>query len=185
MHSTPVAGVLLFEAEASRDERGYFVRLIDDAALAAAGVHESFPQWSAAYNERAGTLRGLHFNAPPHAEAKLVRVIAGAIYDVLLDLRPGSATFGTWTGIELREDEPRTLYIPPGFAHGYQTLIDRTYVAYGISVPYLPEAARGIHALDPALAVRWPLPPHALSPRDRALPTLQAYLDQCETGARS
>ena len=176
---------MLFEAQASPDERGYFVRLYDKAALEGAGIGTEFPQWSAAYNERAGTLRGLHFNAEPYAEAKLVRVVSGAIYDVLLDLRPHSATFGEWSAFELRESEPQTLYVPPGFAHGYQTLTDRCYVAYAISLPYVPEAARGVDALDPALGIAWPLPVQAHSARDRGLPTLRAYLDQLGNGARS
>jgi dTDP-4-dehydrorhamnose 3,5-epimerase len=174
--STPLEGVLLFDTEPSRDERGYFVRLFDQAALHEAGIDVAFPQWSAAFNERAGTLRGLHFNAPPHAEAKLVRVVSGAIYDVLVDVRPESATFGAWSGFELREDAPQTLYVPPGYAHGYQTLSDRCHVAYGISIPFIPEAARGIQAFDPALALPWPLPVAVMSARDRALPTLREYV---------
>lgn len=182
---TRFAGVLLFGGPPSSDERGYFVRIFEEAALAAAGVTESFPQWSTAFNECAGTLRGLHFNEPPHDEAKLVRVISGAIFDVLVDLRPGSASFGIAQALELREEAAQTLYIPPGFAHGYQSLTDRSYVAYGISIPYVAAAARGIQALDPALAVQWPLPALRMSARDRALPTLQAYLDQREGGSAS
>lgn len=182
---TTFDGVYLFTAATQRDERGYFARVFDRDVLAAAGCVSEFPQWSVAFNDRAGTLRGLHFNAAPHEEAKLIRVIAGAVYDVLLDLRSGSPTFGACGTFELRENDAAALYVPPGFAHGYQCLADRTYVAYGISLPYVPEAARGINALDPALAIAWPLPVTACSVRDRELPPLADYLAGTGGGAWS
>jgi dTDP-4-dehydrorhamnose 3,5-epimerase len=173
---TELAGVVVFSADLAADERGYFARLYERDDLAAAGIEVDFPQWSVAANERAGTVRGLHFAAPPHAEAKLVRVIAGAIYDVVVDLRAASPTFGRWIGLELREAAGETLFIPAGFAHGYQTLADRTYVAYGISRPYVAAAARGINAFDTDLGIAWPLTMSVMSERDRALPTLARFV---------
>jgi len=170
--ATRFDGVLLFRAETNRDERGYFARLFDRDVLADAGCVTEFPQWSVAYNDVAGTLRGLHWSAPPHEEAKVVRVVAGAVYDVLVDLRPGSPTRGRHLAFELREADAAALYVPAGFAHGYQTLVDRTYVAYAISCAYVPAAARGINASDPALRIGWPLPVSVISERDRALPSL-------------
>lgn len=175
--ATQFDGVFVFDAEPNRDERGYFARVFDRDALETAGCTADFVQWSVAFNERAGTLRGLHFNAPAHEEAKLVRVVAGAIYDLLVDLRPRSRTFATWASFELREGAGTSLYVPAGFAHGYQTLVERTYIAYGISRPYVESAARGINPLDPALGIEWPLPVSAISERDRALPTFADYLE--------
>jgi dTDP-4-dehydrorhamnose 3,5-epimerase len=173
--TTELDGVLLLAAEPSRDDRGSFCRVFDRATLLAAGIAAEFPQWSIATNDRAGTVRGLHFSAAPYEEAKLVRVVAGAIFDVVLDVRRGSASFGRWCGFELRDDGAETLYIPTGFAHGYQTLTDSTNVLYGISLPYVAGAARGINPFDPALGLTWPLPPSAVSARDRALPGLADY----------
>jgi dTDP-4-dehydrorhamnose 3,5-epimerase len=172
VRATALAGVVVFGAPAASDERGSFARLADRAELEAAGIRISFPQWSVAANAAAGTLRGLHYAAPPHTEAKLVRVVAGAIYDVVLDLRAGSATYGCWAGFELRADVPETLFIPAGCAHGYQTRVADATVVYGISSAYVPEAARGVDPFDPVLAIPWPLAVRAVSARDRAFPPL-------------
>jgi len=169
---TTLAGVLVLASPAAGDARGSFSRIVDRAELEAAGLHVDFPQWSVAANDRAGTLRGLHFAAPPHSEAKLVRVVAGAIFDVVADLRAGSATYGRWEGFTLRADVPQTLFVPEGCAHGYQTLVAGTVVVYGISRAYVAEAARGVDPFDPALAIPWPLAVAAIADRDRTYPPL-------------
>jgi dTDP-4-dehydrorhamnose 3,5-epimerase len=158
-----LAGVVLVRETAATDERGSFSRIAD---------REGFPQWSVATNGPAGTLRGLHYAAPPHTEAKLVRVVAGAIFDVVLDLRAGSATYGRWASFELRADVPETLFVPAGCAHGYQTRVTGATVVYGISCAYVADAARGVDPFDPALAIPWPLAVGAISERDRSFPRL-------------
>lgn len=168
-----LAGVLVFERPPAADERGSFARVFDAAELtAAAGVEVAFPQWSTAANGAAGTLRGLHFAAAPHTEAKIVRVVAGAVFDVVLDLRAGSATYGRWASFTLRAAGGETLFVPEGFAHGYQTLVAGTVVLYGISRSYVAEAARGVDPFDPALAIPWPLAVSAIAARDRGFPPL-------------
>lgn len=172
MRLSALRGVLVFVHPAATDTRGSFARVSDRSELEAAGVHVEFPQWSTATNTAAGTLRGLHFAAPPHTEAKLVRAVAGAVFDVVLDLRAASPTFGHWESFTLRADVPETLFVPEGFAHGYQTLVADTVVLYGISRPYVAEAARGVDPFDPALAIPWPLAVGAIAERDRAFPRL-------------
>ena len=172
MRPAALGGVLVFAHPAATDARGSFARVSDRDELQAAGVNVDFPQWSTAVNAAAGTLRGLHFAAPPHTEAKLVRVVAGAVFDVVLDLRAGSPTFGRWERFTLRADVPETLFVPAGFAHGYQTLVAGTIVLYGISRPYVAAAARGVDPFDPALAIPWPLAVAAIAERDRAFPPL-------------
>lgn len=167
-----LAGVLLLEHAPSADERGSFARVFDADELAAAGVAATFPQWSTATNAAAGTLRGLHFAAAPHTEAKLVRVVAGAVFDVVLDLRAASPTFGRWESFTLRAEGGATLFVPEGFAHGYQTLVAGTVVLYGISRPYVAAAARGVDPFDPSLAIPWPLAVGAIAARDRDFPPL-------------
>ena len=167
----PLAGVLVFEAAPAADERGSFARVFDAAELhAAAGVDVAFPQWSTATNAASGTLRGLHFAAAPHTEAKVVRVVAGAVFDVVLDLRAASPTYGRWASFTLRGDGGETLFVPEGFAHGYQTLVPDTVVLYGISRPYVATASRGVDPFDPALAIPWPLAVSAIAERDRGFP---------------
>ena len=132
-------------------------------------------QSSVSTNARAGTLRGLHFQAAPHAEQKLVRCTKGAMFDVVVDLRPDSPTYARWYGAELSPENGRMLYVPEGCAHGFQTLEDDTHVGYDISVPFVPEAADGVRWNDPALGIDWPEPPtdgRIISPRDAALPFL-------------
>jgi dTDP-4-dehydrorhamnose 3,5-epimerase len=154
------------------DERGSFTRVFDAVALAAHGLEVNFPQRAFATNFLAGTLRGLHFTAVPHAETKLVSCLRGAIYDVVVDLRPRSPTRGAWSAFHLDENDCTSLYIPHGFAHGYQTLRDETLVAYDLSTPYVAEAARGVRFDDVELGIPWPLPLSVLSERDAALPSV-------------
>ena len=172
VRSAGLDGVLVIAHAPATDARGDFSRLYDRAELEEAGVHVDFPQWSTASNTLPGTLRGLHFAAPPHTEAKLVRVVAGAVFDLVLDLRAASATYGRWASFVLRADAGETLFIPEGFAHGYQTLVAGTVVLYGISRPYVAAAVRGVDPLDPALAIPWPLAVGAIAERDRGLPPL-------------
>ena len=172
---TALPGVYTLEIEPVADERGLFARTWDGELLAAAGLDARVAQQSTAFNHRAGTLRGLHFQRLPHAETKLVRCTRGAIYDVVVDIRPGSETYVRWLGVELTEENRRTLYVPEGFAHGYQTLVDATEVWYQMSVPYAPESADGLRWNDPRLGVEWPDPPaggRVISAKDEAWPAL-------------
>jgi dTDP-4-dehydrorhamnose 3,5-epimerase len=172
LSSTRVEGVLLVDADAHEDERGSFFRAFDAEVFAAAGLPTHFPQHSISTNRRRGTLRGLHWQRAPQAEAKLVRCVRGSIFDVAVDLRPESRTYRQWTGVELRAAAPAALFIPPGCAHGFQTLEDDSDVLYLISVPYQAGAAEGVRWDDPSLSVAWPLTPLGMSDRDRSLPYL-------------
>ena len=168
---TPLDGALIVELEPLGDERGYFARTFDSELFAAAGLDGKVVQASTSFNARAGTLRGLHYQADPHAEAKLVRVTRGAVFDVIVDLRSDSATFRGWFGVELDAASGRSLYVPVGCAHGFQTLVDDTEVLYQMNYPHVPEAARGVRFDDPAFAIGWPPPPpggRVISARDGA-----------------
>ena len=170
---TAVGGVLILEAQAITDERGFFARTWDRAVLEQRGLTAHVAQVSIAYNELAGTLRGLHLQMPPHEEAKTVRCTKGAIYDVAVDLREGSRTRLGWVGVELSESNHRGLFIPEGCAHGYVTLTDRTEVEYMISVPYAPDSARGYRWDDPSFAIEWPVQVSRISQRDRDIPLIE------------
>jgi dTDP-4-dehydrorhamnose 3,5-epimerase len=165
-------GTFLIELDRQEDGRGFFARTFCIEEFAARGLNPTIAQCSVSFNRRRGTLRGLHYQAPPHEEAKLVRCTAGAVFDVVVDLRPGSSTFKHWLGIELSAENHRMVYIPEGFAHGFQTLADDTEVFYQISTVYVAEAARGIRWDDPELGIRWPAAAdRVISPRDLLLPT--------------
>lgn len=170
---TPLAGAFVVRAERIADERGHFARLYCREEFARQGLDPSLAQCSVSGNRRAGTLRGMHFQDAPHAEAKLVRCTRGALFDVIVDLRPGSATRGRWFGIELAAAGDDMLYVPEGFAHGFLTLADDTEVHYQISVPYHAPAARGFRWDDPEVGIAWPARPEVISPRDRGLPLLR------------
>jgi dTDP-4-dehydrorhamnose 3,5-epimerase len=169
----PIAGAFIVRAEPIEDERGFFARTWCRDEFLRHGLNPALAQCSASYNRRAGTLRGMHWQAAPHAEAKLVRCTRGALFDVIVDLRPGPATRGRWFGLELRAGAPEMLYVPEGCAHGFITLADDTEVFYQISVPYHPAAARGFRWDDPEVAIAWPRAPQVVSPADRALPLLR------------
>lgn len=171
---TTLPGAWLIESEPVADERGYFARAWCARELKAHGLADSFAQSSVSFNRRRGTLRGLHYQAAPHEEAKLVRCTQGTVYDVIVDLRAESPTLGAWYGVELSAANGRTLYVPPGCAHGFETLTDDAELLYHISVEYRPDAARGVRWDDPTLAIDWPLPDPILSERDRALPCFAA-----------
>ena len=155
-HPTRLQGAYLIELERRSDERGYFARGWCRDEAEARGLVGDMVQANVAYNRFCGTLRGMHFQASPHQEVKVVRCVRGAIYDVIVDLRPGSATFRGWLGVELSEANGQMLYVPAGFAHGYQTLSDDAEVNYLVSHCYVPDAERGVRFDDPAFAIAWP-----------------------------
>ena len=170
---TPLKGAFLIEPAPIPDNRGFFARLYCAATFRAHGITDPLDQISMSFNTKAETLRGMHYQKPPHAEAKLIRVTRGAIYDVIVDLRRGSPDFGRWIGVELSAENRHQLFVPKGFAHGFQTLAPETEVLYHISVPYVAEASTGVRWNDPDLAIRWPAPQNpTLSERDAALPSL-------------
>jgi dTDP-4-dehydrorhamnose 3,5-epimerase len=170
---TEVAGVFVVDPERHEDERGYFARTFAIDEFAARGLDTRVDQCSTSFNARAGTLRGLHYQAAPHGEAKLVRCTRGAIFDVAVDLRAGSPTYLRWSAAELSADNGRALFVPEGCAHGFQTLLDDSEVSYQISTPFVPDAGRGVRWDDPAFAIAWPpAPPHGrtMSRRDAEYP---------------
>jgi dTDP-4-dehydrorhamnose 3,5-epimerase len=170
---TPLPGAYVVELEPLRDERGWFARTFDAAAFAELGLDPAVVQCNTSFNERAGTLRGMHFQADPHGEPKLMRCTRGAVFDVLVDLRPDSPAFRRWFGIELRAGGPATLFAPAGLAHGFQTLEDASEVHYQMGAPYVPGAARGVRWDDPAFGIAWPEPPpggRVMSERDATYP---------------
>jgi dTDP-4-dehydrorhamnose 3,5-epimerase len=173
-------GVVEVEPEPARDERGLFARTYDAELFAAHGLALPVAQASVSFNARRGTLRGLHLQVAPHAEAKLVRCLAGAVFDVAVDLRAGSPTQLAWVGVELSAERRNALYVPEGCAHGFLTLADACEVEYLISTPYVPAASAGARWDDPALGVAWPAPPAVISPRDAGWPDLDVELARAE-----
>lgn len=167
---TPLPGAFTVDLAPIEDERGFFARSFSEEAFTAHGLEARFVQCNISHNRRRGTLRGLHFAAPPHDEVKLVRCTRGALWDVIVDLRPGSPTRGRWFAATLDAENRRALYVPRGFAHGFQTLVDDTEVFYQMSASYVAAAARGVRHDDPQLGIPWPLPERILSERDRGLP---------------
>jgi dTDP-4-dehydrorhamnose 3,5-epimerase len=169
---TPLAGAYIVELERLEDERGFFARSFCQEEFRKHGLRPGIAQCNVSWNRRRGTLRGLHFQAAPHEEAKVVRCTRGAIWDVVADLREGSATRLRWHAVELSGENRRALYVPEGFAHGFQTLADDSEVLYQMSESYYPELARGVRWDDPRLGIKWPLPDPILSERDRSYPLL-------------
>jgi dTDP-4-dehydrorhamnose 3,5-epimerase len=167
---TELAGAYVIELEERGDERGSFARTFCEREFAAHGLPTRFPQSNLSRNRRAGTLRGMHFQVAPFAESKLVRPSAGAIYDVIVDLRPGSATRLRSFGIELAAKVGTALFIPAGFAHGFITLADDTEVHYQMGEFFHPDAARGFRWNDPTFSIRWPREPAVINPRDASYP---------------
>lgn len=163
-------GVRVIELEPHYDERGSFSRIFCEREFSEAGIESRFEQSSLSRNLLAGTLRGMHYQASPDAEVKVVRCVRGAIFDVALDIRPGSQTFCCWFGAMLSADNGRALLIPAGFAHGFQTLEDNTDVLYQITPPYCPGAGLGVRWNDPRFGIDWPLPNPTLSERDASYP---------------
>ena len=167
---TPIGGVLLIEIEPVTDMRGHFARTFCAEEFRRQGLETQVAQCSMAFTARAGTVRGMHYQRDPHGEAKLVRCTRGAVHDAVIDLRPDSPTFRQWFGIEISASSRRMIYVPPGLAHGYQSLEDETEVAYQMSTAHRPDAEAGVRWDDPSFGVRWPQPVTLISERDRSFP---------------
>jgi dTDP-4-dehydrorhamnose 3,5-epimerase len=167
---TGLPGAWLIQPEPVEDERGFFARTYSHAEFAERGLETHWTQCSLSYNAKAATLRGMHYQAHPYEEAKLVRCSRGALYDVLLDLRTGSPTYRRWYAVELTAKNHRLLYVPKGFAHGFMTLADETEVSYQISAAYHPASVRGVRWNDPAFGIQWPCQAITLSLKDRSYP---------------
>ncbi len=165
---TKLAGAFLIELEKRGDERGFFARTFCQEEFAKHGLNSRLAQVNMAHSRFKGTLRGMHYQMSPHAEAKLVRCTRGSIFDVAIDLRPNSVTYRHWIGVELRADNYKMFYIPEGFAHGYMTLCEDTELIYCVSEFYAPEAERGVRWNDPVFDIRWPMTPSTISDKDRS-----------------
>ncbi len=165
---TPLAGAYVIELERLEDERGFFARSFCQEEFRKHGLRPAIAQCNVSWNRKRGTLRGLHFQAAPHEEAKVVRCTRGAVWDVIVDLREGSPTRLRWHAQELSAENRLAFYVPEGFAHGFQTLTDDTEVLYQMSEYYHPALARGLRWDDPKIRIRWPLPEPMLSERDRS-----------------
>jgi dTDP-4-dehydrorhamnose 3,5-epimerase len=176
MQVTPLAipEVKLLTPRKFGDDRGFFSETYNARTLAGIGIHDTFVQDNHSLSGPVGTVRGLHFQKPPHPQAKLVRVVRGRIFDVAVDIRHGSPTYGQWVGVDLSAENWQQLYIPAGFAHGFCTLESDTEVCYKTSDFYEPRLDAGLHWLDPAFEITWPVSPAAatLSPKDQSLPCL-------------
>jgi dTDP-4-dehydrorhamnose 3,5-epimerase len=169
LEETPLRGAWLVELDRHEDERGFFARTFDREEWAARGMDPTVAQCNTSFNTRAGTLRGMHFQADPHGEPKLVRCTRGAVWDAIVDLRPASPTHRRWFGAELTATNGRALFVPVGMAHGFQTLEDESEVLYMMGHEYVPESARGVRWDDPAFGIEWPEPPsggRTISERD-------------------
>ena len=164
--------------EPAHDNRGFFARTFCVDEFAAHGLETSYPQHSISMSSRRGTVRGMHYQREPHSEVKLVRCLKGAIWDVIIDIRKDSSTYRRWQAFELSGSNNRQIYIPKGFAHGFQTLSDEVEVSYLISEPYVPESASGIRHDDPTFHIAWPLPVIAISERDLRWPNFADQRDR-------
>ena len=167
---TPLKGAYVVRLRKIEDDRGYFARAWCCDEFVQQGLAPAMVQLNVGFNHRRGTVRGMHYQVAPHAEAKFIRCTRGVIYDVIIDLRERSPTFGRWFGLELTPDNSLMLYAPEGFAHGYQTLQDDTEMYYLTSAKYAPAAARGARFDDPAFGISWPLPVSVISAADRQWP---------------
>lgn len=167
---TTLDGACVVDLEPRIDERGFFARGWCRREFEEQGLAAEFVQGNVSYTGRKGTIRGLHYQVAPCREAKLVRCIRGAIWDVIIDLRPDSRTYLEWLGLELTAENRRQVYIPEGFAHGYQTLADESEILYQVTAFYAPEAERGIRWNDPRFDIRWPEADRSMSPKDAGWP---------------
>lgn len=170
LRPTKLSGAFVIEPEPIADERGFFARTFARAEFASAGLDDQVTQCSISFNIRPGTLRGLHYQVAPHAESKLVRCTRGAIYDVIVDLRPDSPTFCAWLSIELSSENRLGLFVPKGMAHGFQTISAAAEVHYQISESHQPGSARGVRWDDPRFGISWPAADRTISARDQAYP---------------
>lgn len=168
---TTVNGVMLIVPNSIVDERGLFARTFDAEIFERSGLPTFWPQSNTSWNPKRGTLRGMHFQAMPHPDPKLIRCTRGKIFDVAVDLRPHSITFRCWTGVELSQDRRDALYVPPGCAHGFLTLEDDCELLYMMGVAYVPNLARGVRWNDSAFDIEWPFDPIVISERDASYPS--------------
>jgi dTDP-4-dehydrorhamnose 3,5-epimerase len=167
----PLDGAFVISMEPHQDERGFFARSFCVEEFGRRGLETSYVQNSVSFNKTKGTLRGMHFQRPPHEETKVVRCTRGAAYDVIIDLRPGLASWGRWAGVEISADNHLMVYVPAGFAHGFKTLEDSTELEYQISAAYTPGAGAGVRWDDPRFAIDWPATPDLIiSDRDANYP---------------
>ena len=180
-HPNPITGSFLIEPEKCSDERGFFARLFCESEFAAHGLKTRFVQTNASLSVQKGTLRGMHYQLGTSAEVKLVRCTAGALFDVALDLRPDSPTFGEWFGAELTAENHAMMYVPCGCAHGFITLADQAEVFYMVSAPYAPAQERCVRFDDPRFGIRWPAPVEHISPKDAATPAFDSVHHGVET----
>lgn len=173
---TALKGVFIIDLEQKEDHRGFFARTFCVQEFAIRGLEVTNVQCSIAFNHKKGTIRGMHYQAAPATEAKLVRCTRGAVYDVIVDMRPNSPTYLSPIGVELTEDNHLALYIPEMFAHGYQTLTDSTEVVYQMNKVYTPGYDRGLFYDDPVLDIQWPMPVSEISEKDLNWPLLATYV---------
>ena len=170
----PLDGAATIELDLRGDERGFFARMYCEREFAAAGLETRFVQANNSSNAQRGTLRGLHYQLPPDTEVKLVRCIRGALWDVIVDVRPGSPSFGRWFGAELTAQNRRMMYVPRGFAHGFITLTDDSELIYFVSAFYEPKQERGLRWNDPKIAIDWPVAPSVISEKDANWPDFES-----------
>ena len=170
---TSLKGAFVVDPDRREDERGFFARTWDRAEFEARGLNAELVQCSISFNREKGTLRGMHYQARPYEEAKLVRCTMGTVHDVIIDLRRNSPTFKRWLGFDLTADNRRMLYIPEGFAHGFLTLEDQTEIFYQMSQVYVPESAGGVRWDDPTIRIRWPAAVRVISDRDKNYPDFE------------
>ncbi len=180
-HSTPLAGAYLIELEKRGDDRGFFARMFCEKEFGAAGLETSFVQVNNSLTSKRGTLRGLHYQLPPAAEAKVVRCVRGALYDAIVDLRPQSPSYKQWFGAELTAENRLMMYVPRGFAHAFLTVADDTEALYLVSNFYAPEQERGVRFNDPTFGIDWPITPTDISPKDAAWPDFDPSFHGVET----
>lgn len=172
IHHTPLADLKLIETATTQDERGRFTRVFCEAEFVQLRRHLRWSQINVSTTSHKGTVRGMHFQFPPAAEAKLIRCVRGRVFDVAVDLRAGSATFLQWHGVELSDSGAMEFFIPEGFAHGFQALTDDAQLLYLHTAPWSPDSEGGLHHDDPAVAIAWPLPITRVSRKDQQLPLL-------------
>ncbi len=168
--TTPIPDVYIIELEQKGDERGFFARMFCSDEFTSRGLEGTFVQANDSYSKSRGTLRGLHYQLPPHAETKMVRCLQGSIFDVVVDIRPESPTFTQWFGMTLSSENRKMMYVPEGCAHGFLTLEEDSEILYLVSAAYSPNAERGIRWNDPAFSIEWPLQPVVISERDSIHP---------------
>lgn len=173
LKDSKLAGVFLIEAEPQRDDRGVFCEIYNKTQLSGNGLSFQVEQVNVSMSRRAGTVRGLHYQEDPHGQQKLIRCLAGEVFDVVVDLRPDSPTYRKHVGFKLSGESFNSVYVPIGCAHGYQALKDYSELQYLVSAPWKKEAERGVHPEDRAIGIKWPMPVMGLHPRDAEWPFLQ------------